>query len=51
MKMYSDYHVHTYYSDDSTYLMENVIKGANNKRNWTKFVLRSCGLWNQKGLG
>lgn len=28
MKMYSDYHVHTYYSDDSTYLMENVIKDA-----------------------
>ena len=26
--MYSDYHVHTYYSDDSTYLMENVIKDA-----------------------
>ena len=28
MKMYSDYHVHTYYSDDSTYLMEDVIKDA-----------------------
>ena len=26
--MYSDYHVHTYYSDDSTYLMEDVIKDA-----------------------
>ena len=28
MKMYSDYHVHTNYSDDSTYLMEDVIKDA-----------------------
>lgn len=28
MKMYSDYHVYTYYSDDSTYLMEDVIKDA-----------------------
>lgn len=26
--MYSDYHVHTNYSDDSTYLMEDVIKDA-----------------------
>ena len=26
--MYCDYHVHTNYSDDSTYLMEDVIKDA-----------------------
>ena len=42
--MYCDYHVHTNYSDDSTYLMEDVIKDAI-KMN------RSCGLWNQKRLG
>ena len=26
--LYCDYHVHTNYSDDSTYLMEDVIKDA-----------------------
>lgn len=26
--MYADYHVHTYYSDDSIYLMEDVVKDA-----------------------
>ena len=29
--MFADYHIHTYYSDDSTYPMEQVVKDAINK--------------------
>ena len=29
--MFADYHIHTYYSDDSTYPMEQVVKDAISK--------------------
>ena len=51
MKMYSDYHVHTNYSDDSTYLMEDVIKDAIKMKMDENLFYRSCGLWNQKKIG
>ena len=37
--MFTDYHVHTEFSDDSDYLMEDVIKDAI-KMIWMKFVLQ-----------
>ena len=46
--MYCDYHVHTNYSDDSTYLMEDVIKDAIKMKMDEDLFYRSCGLWNQK---
>ena len=50
MKMYSDYHVHTNYSDDSTYLMEDVIKDAI-KMKMDEICFTDHGIMESKKIG
>ncbi len=43
--MFADYHVHTEFSDDSVYEMEEVVKDAIQIKNGRNMFYGSCRLW------
>ena len=49
--MFADYHVHTEFSDDSVYPMEDVVKDAIRMGMDEICFYRSCGLRRERGLG
>lgn len=49
--MFADYHVHTRFSDDSVYPMEQVIKRRHSHADERNLFYGSCGLWNKRRLG